>query len=68
MELKVNGDTRSISKGATLADLLEGMDIKADTTGVAVAVNEAVVPRQNWCDTQLHASDSIEIIRAVQGG
>ena len=68
MELKVNGDTKSVSRGATLADLLEGMDIKADTAGVAVAVNEAVVPRKNWRDTQLHASDSIEVIRAVQGG
>ena len=68
MELKVNGNAKSLSEGTTLADLLEGMDIRADTTGIAVAVNEAVVPRQNWRDTQLRTSDSIEIIRAVQGG
>ena len=68
MELKVNGNAKSLGEGATLADLLESMDIKSDTTGIAVAVNDTVVPRQNWPDTQLHASDSIEIIRAVQGG
>jgi len=68
VELKVNGDTKSVHDGATLADLLESMNVQAGTAGVAVAVNETVVPRQNWGATQLCSSDSIEIIRAVQGG
>jgi sulfur carrier protein len=68
VELKVNGDKKNVGEHTTLSDLLESMDISADATGIAVALNESVVPRQNWRATRLRPSDSIEVIRAVQGG
>ncbi|MGB6752009.1 MAG: sulfur carrier protein ThiS [Xanthobacteraceae bacterium] len=36
--------------------------------GVAVALNGAVVPRAAWRDTLLRTGDSVEIVRARQGG
>jgi thiamine biosynthesis protein ThiS len=33
-----------------------------------VALNGAVVPRAAWKETPLHAGDTIEIVRARQGG
>lgn len=36
--------------------------------GVAVAVNQVVVPRGAWASTAIHTGDHIEILQAVQGG
>jgi sulfur carrier protein len=40
----------------------------ASTHGMAVAVNEAVVPRARWPQCRLAAHDVVEIVRAVRGG
>jgi sulfur carrier protein len=68
MELTVNGKKTECRDGATLADLLAALDVKMETTGVAVAVNDAVVPRARWGETTLARGDTIEVIHAVQGG
>ena len=68
MELRVNGETRQIDEGATLVDLLAHLDISPDATGIAVAVNETVVARESWRSRALADGDTVEIIRAVQGG
>jgi len=39
-----------------------------DFKGLAVAVNDAVVPRANWESFLLNENDTITIIRATQGG
>jgi sulfur carrier protein len=36
--------------------------------GIAVALNGAVVPRADWPATRLNPGDSVEIVRARQGG
>ena len=36
--------------------------------GVAVAVDDAVVPRGSWATTVVAPGDRIEIVTAVQGG
>ncbi|MEV7595753.1 sulfur carrier protein ThiS, partial [Streptomyces sp. NPDC089922] len=37
-------------------------------SGVAAAVNEAVVPRSAWPVTMLGDGDRVEVLTAVQGG
>jgi sulfur carrier protein len=64
--IRVNGEEQEFGPG-TLAALLREKDV-ADARGVAVAVNGAVVPRAAWRATHLHAGDSVEIVRARQGG
>jgi sulfur carrier protein len=68
MQIKLNGQDIDIENGATLAALLGRHDVTAETAGVAVAVNDTVVPRREWHARMLAAGDRVEIVRAVQGG
>lgn len=67
MEIHVNGKREVIDDGQTLADLLRRLDVRTDG-GIAVALNDAVVPRGRWASSRLRPGDSIEVIEAVQGG
>ena len=40
----------------------------SDFKGLAIAVNNAVIPRRTWSTFQLKDNDTITIIRATQGG
>jgi len=68
MELKVNGKAIRLEGDASIVRLLEQFELSANATGVAVAVNDAVVPRRRWAETPLGEGDTVEIIHAVQGG
>ena len=65
-KLSVNRQAVEADAGETLAGLLQRMSVPAE--GVAVAVNNRVVPRSEWATTPLHEEDRITIIRAVCGG
>ena len=45
-----------------------GRDPHPAPSGVAAAVNEAVVPRSQWRGTLLGDGDRVEVLTAVQGG
>ena len=68
MQLKVNGEKTEFEDGATLAKLIEHLAKAKTPKGIAAAVNDAVVPREQWGEIKLREGDTIEIIRAVQGG
>jgi len=67
MKLIVNGEQVNTEE-ETLQKLLRVFDLKGSEKGVAVAVNDAVVAREQWSDYRLNAEDRVEIIRATQGG
>ena len=62
----VNGDARDW-RDMSVAELLVLDGIDADA-GVAVALNDDVVPRADWGTTRLRPDDRIEIVRVVRGG
>lgn len=64
--VRVNGEAVEVSDGSSLAGLVDSH--VAQTRGVAVAVNEAVIPRSAWASTSLAEGDRIEILNAAQGG
>jgi sulfur carrier protein len=66
-QIRVNGETEPLS-AATLETLLLEKEVDTGQRGIAVALNGAVVPRAAWRDTALRAGDSVEIVRARQGG
>ncbi len=66
MKATINGETRELPDGITVAALLE--DVGAPRSGIAVARNERVVRRAEYETQQLADGDTIEIIRAVAGG
>jgi len=63
VQLTVNDEGRRLPDGATVADV-----VGDETKGVAVAVNEEVVPRSAWGAATLHDGDRVEILQAHQGG
>ncbi|MFJ5231640.1 sulfur carrier protein ThiS [Kitasatospora sp. NPDC088391] len=64
--LTVNGAPRTVPAATTLDTVVA--EVSAAPTGIAAAVNEAVVPRGSWAATVLGAGDRVEILTAVQGG
>jgi len=65
--IRVNGAERALDV-ATVAELLATVGVAAGARGVAVARNGAVVKAADWDATALAPGDTIEIIRARQGG
>ena len=65
--IRVNGTERDIT-GATVAQLVEELDVPAGGRGVAVAVDGEVVPRGAWEATAVPDGAAVEIVTAVQGG
>ena len=68
MSILVNGASREVVAGATVAELLRELGIDTTASGIAVAVNTDVVTRRRWSETLLAAGDRVEVIRATQGG
>lgn len=66
MVIEVNGASREVPDGATIARLLDSLELPA--TGVAVAVDRKVVPRSDHEHHTLTPGAKVEILRAVGGG
>jgi sulfur carrier protein len=67
MKITVNEEARELPEGLTLQALLAELGL-ASKTGLAVAVNQCVVPAAEQATTTLAEGDSILIIQATQGG
>ena len=69
MKLTVNGESRAFSDVTTLTldELLARLDI-TERCGVAVAVNNRVIPKSQWSEAPVADGDVVELIRATQGG
>ncbi len=64
--VSVNEKTQSFSKEATLQTMLSQLTIAEN--GIAIAINEQIIPKTNWATTKLNNNDKILIITATQGG
>src|SRR5262245_39579201 len=65
-EILVNGATRSVPDGTTIAALLRSLGV--DRGRVAVERNQDVVPRASYDEVTLAAGDRIEVVAFVGGG
>jgi sulfur carrier protein len=68
LSVRVNGALREVRAGARVSELVLLVTGQERPGGVAVAVNQRVVPRSQWAETALAAGDAVEIVHAVQGG
>ena len=66
MRIRLNGETREVEEGLDLSALLAGLERRPGT--VAIAVNAAVVPRDEIAGRRLAEGDEVENIEAVGGG
>lgn len=70
MELIINGQARKTA-AATVEAVVRDLTSTGEGEirgGIAVAVNDEVVPRAVWADTPLAAGDRVDVLTAVQGG
>lgn len=61
-----NGEPTSVGAGSTVGAFVDAR--LAERRGVAVAVNDEVVPRSEWDSTGFADGDRVDVLRAVQGG
>ena len=66
MNIQVNGQTRELANGSTIATLLS--DLGVTQPHVAVEVNLEVVPRAQHPETVLNDGDRVEVVTLVGGG
>ncbi|WP_181765578.1 sulfur carrier protein ThiS [Streptomyces albidus (ex Kaewkla and Franco 2022)] len=64
--VSVNGAPRDVPSDLTLDQLVA--TLSTAPSGIAAALNEAVVPRGMWPQQRLAEGDRIEVLTAVQGG
>ena len=67
MRIVCNGMETELEVETTLQKYLQDQAL-SEKAGIAIAINESVVPRNDWKDTVLRSGDSIIIIKATQGG
>lgn len=67
MTITVNGEPFDMANKNTVGELLE-LTGQLHLGGLAVAVNEMVIPKGKWQQTALTSTDKVLIIKASQGG
>jgi thiamine biosynthesis protein ThiS len=66
MTVTINGESREIPDGLSVADLLGHLGLAFDR--VAIERNRDILPRAQWRETAVKPSDSYEIVHFVGGG
>lgn len=67
MEVIINHTKTDLQEASSLFALLQLQDLSGKK-GIAVAVNNKVVPKAKWDSHILNSNDTITIIKATQGG
>ncbi|MEW6026848.1 MAG: sulfur carrier protein ThiS [Planctomycetota bacterium] len=66
MKITLNGDARDIKNNSTVKELLDFLKLKSET--VAVELNLAILPKNEYDNRCLKEGDKVEIISFVGGG
>ena len=68
MRVTLNGEARELGQDASVVDAVAASGAEPEGRGLAVAVDGEVVPRGEWGAFELRDGQSVEILKAVQGG
>lgn len=66
MKILVNNKETELIQGNTLADVARQLELPAQ--GVAIALNNRMIPRAQWAEQAVKDGDSLVIIKAACGG
>jgi thiazole synthase len=66
VSIRVNGEHRRVSKGASVADLARELGL--EPARVAVERNLEIVPRSTLAEVRIEDGDDYEIVTFVGGG
>jgi sulfur carrier protein len=67
MNIYVNNKMQEIQGQPKIADALASLNIVSQK-GIAIAINNNVVPKAEWDTYELQHDDKLTLIRATQGG
>lgn len=67
VQVTINRESFMLPGAGTLADVLSLLEISRPD-GIAIAVNDNVIPRGEWEQYRLQPADKVFVIRATQGG
>ncbi|MFI3282099.1 MAG: sulfur carrier protein ThiS [Rikenellaceae bacterium] len=65
MNIILNNQSHEVNS-STIQDLI--LEMSLETKGVAIALNNKVIPKANWDATPINEGDKIVIVSAVFGG
>ncbi|MFV8391633.1 sulfur carrier protein ThiS [Flavobacterium sp. LB2P6] len=68
MELKINNQTKQFTTDSLTVQALLDLEIPIKQNGIAVAINNTVIPKSHWNSHPIQQTDDILIISATQGG
>ncbi|NUO36028.1 MAG: sulfur carrier protein ThiS [Dermatophilaceae bacterium] len=66
MTIHLNGAARLVRPGTTVRDILDELGLAP--RGVAVAIDQVVVPRSAWAATVVTVGARVDVVTAMQGG
>lgn len=66
MLVEINGTEQEFNHEKPLREIIAHQ--KINTTGIAVAVNETVIPQSEWSSKTLKGGEKVMIVKATQGG
>lgn len=66
MKVQVNNKEVTLADASSLAQLTKQLELPA--VGMAIAVNNQLIPRTEWDKFVLHDNDNLVIIKAACGG
>ncbi|MBP7255996.1 MAG: sulfur carrier protein ThiS [Chitinophagales bacterium] len=67
MTVFVHKDAYDIEENTSVYDFIS-LVLKNEGTGIALAVNENIIPKDKWISYILKENDKLLIIKAVAGG
>ncbi|OAB28168.1 sulfur carrier protein ThiS [Flavobacterium fryxellicola] len=68
MELKINNQTKQFATDSLTVQALLDLEIPIKQNGIAIAINNFVIPKSDWNSHSIQETDDILIISATQGG
>lgn len=67
MTIYINEKPHETNDSPTIISVLDSLNLKSNN-GIAVAINNAIISKQQWETFQLKPNDKVTVIKATQGG
>lgn len=67
MTIQINDEQKAVPEGTTVNDVVSSI-LQLNSAGMAIAINDSIVPRHLWASAQLQTNDRMLVIKAASGG
>lgn len=67
MTIQINDEQKVVPEGITVNDVVLSI-LQLNSAGMAIAINDSIVPRHLWESSQLQPNDKMLVIKAASGG